>query len=87
MENRLQLFAALIDLEKACDTVDRKGFWDAQKNGVRGRLIEGIRSFYKGASASVRVNGELSEILMLVWTRDVGVPCHLSCSVITTMVL
>ncbi len=29
--------------------------------GVGGQLIEGIRSFYENVSASVRVNGELSE--------------------------
>ncbi len=29
--------------------------------GVGGQLLEGIRSFYENASASMRVNGELSE--------------------------
>ncbi len=29
--------------------------------GVGGQLREGIRSFFENASASVRVNGELSE--------------------------
>ncbi len=28
--------------------------------GVGGKLFEGIKSFYENASASVRVNGELS---------------------------
>ncbi len=28
---------------------------------VGGKLLEGVRSFYENASASVRVNGELSE--------------------------
>ncbi len=29
--------------------------------GVGGQLLEGVRSFYENASASLRVNGELSE--------------------------
>ncbi len=29
--------------------------------GVGGQLLGGIKSFYENASASVRVNGELSE--------------------------
>ncbi len=29
--------------------------------GIGGQLLEGIRSFYENASASVQVNGELSE--------------------------
>ncbi len=29
--------------------------------GVGGKLLEGVRSFYENASASVQVNGELSE--------------------------
>ncbi len=33
--------------------------------GVGGQLLEGVRSFYENASASVRVNGELSESFKL----------------------
>ncbi len=41
---------------------DRKGLWDTLRvYGVGGQMLEGIRSFYENASASVRVNGELSE--------------------------
>ncbi len=29
--------------------------------GVGGKLLEGVRSFYENASASVPVNGELSK--------------------------
>ncbi len=39
-----------------------KGLWDTLRvYGVGGQLLEGIRSFYENASASVRVNRELSE--------------------------
>ncbi len=42
--------------------VDRKGQWDTLRvYGVGGQLLKGIKSFYENASASVWVNGELSE--------------------------
>ncbi len=42
--------------------VDRMDLWETLRvYGVGGRLLEGVRSFYENASASVRVNGELSE--------------------------
>ncbi len=51
-----------MDLEKAYDRVDRKGLWDTLRvYGVGGQLLKGIRSFYENASATVRMNGELSE--------------------------
>ncbi len=41
---------------------DRKGLWDTLRvYGVGEQLLEGVRSFYENASASVRVNGEISE--------------------------
>ncbi len=57
LEKDRKLFAAFMDLEKAYDRVDRKGLWDTLRvYGVGGKLLEGIRSFYENASASVRVN-------------------------------
>ncbi len=51
-----------MDLEKAYDRTDRKGLWDTLRMyGVGGQLLEGIRSFYENANASVWVNRELSE--------------------------
>ncbi len=62
LEKDRKLFAAFMDLEKAYDRVDRKSLWDTLRVcGVGGQLLEGIRSFCENASASVRVNGELSE--------------------------
>ncbi len=62
LEKDRNLFAAFVDLEKAHDRVDRKGLWDTLRvYGVGGQLLEGIKFFYENASASVRVNGELSE--------------------------
>ncbi len=57
LEKDRKLFAAVMDLEKAYDRVDRKGLWDTLRvYGVGGQLLEGIKSFYENASASVRVN-------------------------------
>ncbi len=62
LEKDRKLFAAFMDLEKAYDKVDRKGLWETLGvYGMGGQLLEGVRSFYENASASVRVNGELSE--------------------------
>ncbi len=41
-----KLHAAFMDLEKACDRVDRKALWNALKiYGVGGQLTEGIKTF------------------------------------------
>ncbi len=62
LEKDRKLFAAFMNLEKPYDRVDRKVLWDTLRvYGVGGQLLEGIRSFYGNASASVRVNGELSD--------------------------
>ncbi len=59
-----------MDFEKAYDRVDRKGLWETLRvYGMGGQLLEGVRSFYENASASVGVNGELSESFMV----EVGV--------------
>ncbi len=51
-----------MDLEKAYDRDNRKGLWDILRvYGVGRQLLEGIKSFYENANASVWVNGELSE--------------------------
>ncbi len=62
LEKDRKLFAAFMALEKAYDRVARKGLWDTLRvYGVGDQLLEGIRFFYENASASVQVNGELSE--------------------------
>ncbi len=62
IEKDRKLFAGFMVLEKAYDRVDRKGLWDVLRiYGVGGHLLEGIGSFYKDSSASVCMNGELSE--------------------------
>ncbi|MCP5003018.1 MAG: hypothetical protein GY941_03575 [Planctomycetes bacterium] len=69
-----KLYAAFMDLEKAYDRVDRMALWDVLgMYGVGGCLLEGIKAFYKGASACVRVDGRLSE------TFDISVGVRQGC--------
>ena len=40
-------FWAFMDLEKACDTIDRHGMWQMLRvYGVRGKLLKAVQSFY-----------------------------------------
>ena len=51
-----------MDLEKAYDRVDRQGLWECLRMyGIGGRLLEAVRSFYRGSTAKVRINGNCSE--------------------------
>ncbi len=57
-----KLYAAVMDLEKAYDRVDREALWSVLRiYGVGGQLIKGIQAFYREANACVRVGGEFSE--------------------------
>ena len=57
-----KLYAAFMDLEKAYDRVDWDALWDVLKiYGVGGQLLQGIKAFYQGANACVKIGGELSE--------------------------
>jgi len=56
------LYAAFMDLEKAYDRIDRDGLWRVlDMYGVNGKLLNGIKSFYFGSKACLRVNGTISE--------------------------
>ncbi len=51
-----------MDLEKACDRVDREALWNVLKIcGVGGQLLNEIQDFYRETNASVRVGGEFRE--------------------------
>ena len=59
---RKKVFMGFMDLEKAYDSVNRKGLWQVlSMYGVSGKLLEGIKSLHEGSKACVRVNGTLSE--------------------------
>ena len=51
-----------MDLEKAYNRVDREALWNVLKvYGVEGKLLGGIKLYYREANACVRVDGEFSE--------------------------
>ena len=55
-----------MDLEKACETVDREPLWNVLKMyGIGGQLLAGVKAFYRGASACVRVDEDPSESFLI----------------------
>ena len=45
-----------MDLEKAYNRVYREGLWECLRMyGIVGRLLEAVKSFYRGSTAKVRV--------------------------------
>ena len=57
-----KVYAAFMDLEKAYDRIDWGALWDVLRiYGVGGRLLNGVKAFYKDANASVRVSGGMSD--------------------------
>ena len=72
-----KMYAAFMDLEKAYDRVDWDGLWEVLGiYGVGGRLLRGVKAFYKDASACVRSGGELSELFEI--KRGVRQGCVMS---------
>ena len=53
---------AFLDLEKACDRVDRDAMWNVLRlNGTGGRLLRGVKSLYVVSKACIRVGNKVSE--------------------------
>ena len=50
-----------MDLEKTYDTVDREAVWKVMVLKEGFRMLGVIKAFYREASTSVTVDGELSE--------------------------
>ena len=60
--NGKDVFWAVMDLEKAYDTIDRHGMWQMLKvYGARGKLLKAESSFYVDSRACVRVANDVSE--------------------------
>ena len=59
-----------MDLEKAYDRVDReKLFRMLHRKGIRGGLLEAVKSFYRNSMAGVRVGhktGDLFKVFLLL---------------------
>lgn len=61
-EKDKDLYLCFIDLEKAFDRVPRQKLFEIlSEYGIRGSLLEAIKSIYVGSKAAVRIDGELSE--------------------------
>ena len=55
-----------VDLKKAYDSIPRAALWQVLKKlGVPPTMLSVIRSFHEGMVAKVRVNGELSEDILV----------------------
>ncbi len=60
------IHAAFMDLEKTYDRVVQEAMWDVLKvYGVGGGLLEGVKTFYRDASACVKVKGEMNECFQI----------------------
>ncbi len=55
------VFWAFMDLEKACDRIDKDGLWTVLRlYGLGSRLLKGVTSFYVNSRACVRVRNGVS---------------------------
>ena len=62
LERNKKLYVGYKDLEKGYERVDREGLRECLRMyGIGGRLLEAVKSFYKGSTAKKRVNGNCSE--------------------------
>ena len=56
------MYFVFLDLEKACDRVDRDAMWNVLRlYRIGGRLLRGVKSLHVGSKACVRVVNEVSE--------------------------
>ena len=56
------VYMVFVDLEKACDKVNRKKLWRVlEEYGVEGGLLLAIQSLYEGGKASVRIGDRESD--------------------------
>ena len=63
VEKKREMYVCFMDLEKAYDRVDReKLFRVLYKKGVRGGLLEAVKSFYKNSRAGVRIGHKMGEL-------------------------
>ena len=54
LANGKDVFWAFVDLEKACDTIDRHGMWQMLRvYGVGGKLLKAVQNFYVDSRACV----------------------------------
>ena len=74
LEKQREVFVCFLDLEKACDRVDRRKLWEVLREyGVGERLLSGIKAFYAQSRACVRVRRKVGEMF------DVNVSLRQGC--------
>ena len=62
LANVKDVFWALMDLEKAYDTIDRHRMWQMLRvYGVGGKLLKAVQSFYIDSRACARVGKDVSD--------------------------
>ena len=62
LANGNDVFWAFMDFEKAYDTIDQHGMWQMLRvNGVGGKLLIAVQSFYVDSRACVRVRMDVNE--------------------------
>ena len=62
LANRIDVFWACMDLEKAYDTINQHDMWQMLRvYGVGGNLLKAVKSFYVDSRARVWVGNDLSE--------------------------
>ena len=60
LANWKDVFWALMDMEKAYDTIDRHGMWQMLRvYVVGGKLLKAVQSFYVDSRACVRVGNDV----------------------------
>ena len=59
-----KMYVAVIDFEKAFDSIDRKLLWPILlKNGIRGKLYRCIKSMYNSVKVRVRCGSKLTDYI------------------------
>ena len=76
-EKKWKVYVGFINLEKACDRVNREGLWQVLRIcDVGGKLLNGIKIMYVDSSDCVRINGGVSDQCRI--DREVRQGCIMS---------
>ena len=66
LEHNSKCYYSFVDLKKAYDSVPREALWMIlQKFGVPGSIISLVHSFHQGMSAKIRIEGSLTEQIIV----------------------
>jgi len=72
-----ELHLLFIDLTKACDSVPLNKLWETlDRSTINTRLIEAIKSLYKGSSSKIKIGNPISKGFKV--TKGLRQGCSLS---------